>query len=589
MPETKRPLKVFLCHAHADRETVRALYARLKREGVDVWLDKERLLPGANWEIEIRQAVRESDVVVVCLSKQFNQAGFRQKEVKIALDTAMEQPEGEIFIIPARLEECESPATLSKWHWVDLFEDDGHQRLIRALRLRAGRINATLRVRGSGQAISSIEKNMEPETSTEAPVSHVNISDTFIETEKISTVEEEKPERGVDEKVTLQEVERQKSEKAAQPKAKRNKVSLSATIPFTNLVSRNLQDEIGFDLLSATKTKFIGRTNHSSVEKCLITGKYYVVKRTIQSSCNPTALRHLIGKNITGNEGKVSVQVATPLTVWETDDYVWELYPFYKGITLREIILDNKYKIQGAILGKIFNALLGAVNRLHEQGILHRDISPSNILINGKDEHLQLTLIDCSFCCFEKQEQLPVQDPSYSAPEQTLGRAVRKSDLYSIAATIYFLGNGDPPPNPDDKLSLREGLKNLDSGNYWLSHKFKVREDTLLREPVLEEYYSIHGIHPLGKVVESLLKREAGDRPSNLAEILLQPVSSALEPFPLLDSVLKAGTLGYLIISSNGFRFFDKRKTIAHINSLRIEDEDLKKYVQTLLGESNIP
>lgn len=34
MPTDKRPLKVFLCHAHADRDAVRALYARLTKDGV---------------------------------------------------------------------------------------------------------------------------------------------------------------------------------------------------------------------------------------------------------------------------------------------------------------------------------------------------------------------------------------------------------------------------------------------------------------------------------------------------------------------------------------------------------------------------
>lgn len=34
MTEAKRPLKVFLCHAHADRDTVRALYTRLTDDGV---------------------------------------------------------------------------------------------------------------------------------------------------------------------------------------------------------------------------------------------------------------------------------------------------------------------------------------------------------------------------------------------------------------------------------------------------------------------------------------------------------------------------------------------------------------------------
>ncbi len=143
MPTDKRPLKAFLCHTHADRDAVRALYTRLTKDGVDVWLDKEKLLPGADWEYEIRKAVREADVVVVCLSKQFNQAGFRQKEVRLALDTAMEKPEGEIFIIPARLEECENLESLRKWHWVNLFEDDGDERLMSALQSRGEKISIT--------------------------------------------------------------------------------------------------------------------------------------------------------------------------------------------------------------------------------------------------------------------------------------------------------------------------------------------------------------------------------------------------------------------------------------------------------------
>jgi formylglycine-generating enzyme required for sulfatase activity len=142
-----RPLKVFLCHAHADRDAVRALYTRLTNDGVDAWLDKANLLPGQDWELEIKKAVREADVVVVCLSKQFNQAGFRQKEVRLALDTAMEKPEGEIFIIPARLEECDNLESLRKWHWVDLFEENGYEMLMRALRTRADNVGATLQIK----------------------------------------------------------------------------------------------------------------------------------------------------------------------------------------------------------------------------------------------------------------------------------------------------------------------------------------------------------------------------------------------------------------------------------------------------------
>lgn len=83
--------------------------------------------------MEIRKGVRESDVVV-CLSKQFNKAGFRQKKVRLALDPAMEPPEGEIFIIPVRLEKCDMPDPLRRWQRVYLFEADGYKNLMRVLR-----------------------------------------------------------------------------------------------------------------------------------------------------------------------------------------------------------------------------------------------------------------------------------------------------------------------------------------------------------------------------------------------------------------------------------------------------------------------
>lgn len=40
MTEPKRPLKIFLCHAHSDRDVVHALYTRLAKDGMDVWLDR---------------------------------------------------------------------------------------------------------------------------------------------------------------------------------------------------------------------------------------------------------------------------------------------------------------------------------------------------------------------------------------------------------------------------------------------------------------------------------------------------------------------------------------------------------------------
>jgi hypothetical protein len=162
MPESKRPLHVFLSYAHADREAVHTLYRRLIKDGVDAWLDKEKLLPGQDWDLEIRKAVRSVDVVIVCLSKQFNQAGFRQKEVRIALNEADMKPEGDIFIIPARLDECETLESLRKWHWVDLFVENGYDMLVSALKAQAEKVGAGIKVRRaktSKPAVSSREND----------------------------------------------------------------------------------------------------------------------------------------------------------------------------------------------------------------------------------------------------------------------------------------------------------------------------------------------------------------------------------------------------------------------------------------------
>ncbi|CAG0931645.1 Serine/threonine-protein kinase Pkn1 [Thermoflexales bacterium] len=136
-------LRIFLCHSFADKPAVRELYQRLQADGFEPWLDEEDLLPGQDWQREIPKAVRNSDVVIVCLSKgSITKAGYVHKEIKFALDVADEQPEDAVFLIPLKLEECDVPDRLSLWHAVSLFRVDGYERLLKALRLRAASLNA---------------------------------------------------------------------------------------------------------------------------------------------------------------------------------------------------------------------------------------------------------------------------------------------------------------------------------------------------------------------------------------------------------------------------------------------------------------
>jgi len=136
--EVKRLLRVFLCHASEDKARVRELSRRLRADEYSPWLDEEQILPGQDWDLEIRKAVRSSHVVVVCLSaRSIDKAGYVQKEIRFALDVADEQPEGRIFVIPLKLEPCDVPSRLQRWHWVTLDEPSGYKRLLLALEERA--------------------------------------------------------------------------------------------------------------------------------------------------------------------------------------------------------------------------------------------------------------------------------------------------------------------------------------------------------------------------------------------------------------------------------------------------------------------
>jgi hypothetical protein len=114
------------------------LYARLKGLGFRPWIDEIDLTPGVEWESAIEAAVHDSHVILVCMSQiSTSKSGFVQKEIRFALERALEMPEGAIYIVPVRLSECALPKRLSRWQSVDLYSDGGEDRLVQALRMKA--------------------------------------------------------------------------------------------------------------------------------------------------------------------------------------------------------------------------------------------------------------------------------------------------------------------------------------------------------------------------------------------------------------------------------------------------------------------
>lgn len=142
-----RKLRVFLCHASEDKPLVRKLYKRLVAESwLDPWLDEVSLIPGQDWNLEINNATRKADAIIICLSKvSVVKEGYVNKEIRRALDISQEKPEGVIYVIPLRLDDCDpSFEQLKKLQWVDYFTPNAHESLLRSLRLRAQNLKISL-------------------------------------------------------------------------------------------------------------------------------------------------------------------------------------------------------------------------------------------------------------------------------------------------------------------------------------------------------------------------------------------------------------------------------------------------------------
>lgn len=110
----KRPLsagpQVFISYEKQDIAVAEQLCDFLLSAGAKPWLDKRELALGDEWEAEIKAALRASDACVVCLREGFDQQGFRQREVRWALEELERRPPGKGYIIPFLIEPCGIPS-----------------------------------------------------------------------------------------------------------------------------------------------------------------------------------------------------------------------------------------------------------------------------------------------------------------------------------------------------------------------------------------------------------------------------------------------------------------------------------------------
>jgi hypothetical protein len=133
--KVKAMVQIFLSYTREDEEKVENLYQKLSDAGFKPWMAKKDILPGESWKSSIQRAIQRSDFFLACLSANSVKRGFMQKEHRDALDIWQKKLDSDIYLIPVRLEDCEVPERLRDFQWVNLFEEDGWTRLVKAIQV----------------------------------------------------------------------------------------------------------------------------------------------------------------------------------------------------------------------------------------------------------------------------------------------------------------------------------------------------------------------------------------------------------------------------------------------------------------------
>ncbi len=143
--------------------------------------------------------------------------------------------------------------------------------------------------------------------------------------------------------------------------------------------------------------------------------------------------------------------------VFDDNDTAYMAIDYVEGQDLLEILEDPKKKFDPDHVVAMTRKLLGAVGFIHEHSLLHRDISPDNILIDAAGEPI---LIDFGAArenlamSNKKHSALRVVKDGYSPQEFYIAGSDQGpwSDLYALAASLYHAITGQPPINGQNRL-----------------------------------------------------------------------------------------------------------------------------------------
>jgi hypothetical protein len=157
------------------------------------------------------------------------------------------------------------------------------------------------------------------------------------------------------------------------------------------------------------------------------------------------------------NEARFLAQFDHPSLVkvyrfWEQNRTAYTAMQYYEGRTIKEIVANSPELVDEAWCRKILRQILQALEMLYTVKILHRDISPDNIIVQANGDAVLLDFGSARQIIGDMTKGLTViLKPGYAPVEQYAGDASLEqgpfTDIYALAAVMYFAIVKQAPPS----------------------------------------------------------------------------------------------------------------------------------------------
>jgi len=158
-------------------------------------------------------------------------------------------------------------------------------------------------------------------------------------------------------------------------------------------------------------------------------------------------------------EGRLASAITHPRCVFvlaadQADGWPYIVMELMPGDTLKDLVESQGPLPQGEAVRKIMDVIEG-LEEAHRLGVIHRDVKPSNCFLDAHgrvkvgDFGLSKSLLGSDANLTRTGSFLGT--PHYASPEQIKGELIdARSDVYSVAATLFYLLTGKPPFEAND-------------------------------------------------------------------------------------------------------------------------------------------